>query len=41
MIYKNRELELVFTEIIQKDSEIIVVGGIRELCMQHSEFSDE
>ena len=42
MIYKKRELESVFIEIIQKDSKNIVVGCIyRHPCMQQSEFIDE
>ena len=42
MIYKKRELESVFIEIIQKDSKNIVVGCIyRHPCMQQSEFADE
>ena len=39
IIYKKRELESVFIEIIQKDSKNIVVGCIyRHPCMQQSEF---
>ena len=42
MIYKKRELESVFIEIIQKNSKNMVVGCIyRHTCMQHSEFSDK
>ena len=42
MIYKKRELESVFIEIIQKDSKNIEVGCIyRHPCMQQSEFIDE
>ena len=42
MIYKNRELESVFIEIIQKNFKNIVVGCIyRHPCMQQSEFIDE
>ena len=42
MIYKKRELESVFIEIIQKNSKNMVVGCIyRHPCMQHSEFDDE
>ena len=42
MIYKKRELESVFIEIIQKDSKNMVVWCIyRHPCMQHSEFDDE
>ena len=42
MIYKKRELESVFIEIIQKDFKNIVVGCIyRHPCMQQSEFADE
>ena len=42
MIYKKRELEPVFIEIIQKDFKNIVVGCIyRHPCMQQSEFNDE
>ena len=42
MIYKKREMESVFIEIIQKNSKNMVVGCIyRHPCMQHSEFNDE
>ena len=42
MIYKKRELESVFIEIIQKDSKNNVVGCIyRHPCMQQCEFIDE
>ena len=42
MIYKKREMESVFIEIIQKNSKNMVVGCIyRHPCMQHSEFDDE
>ena len=42
MIHKERELESVFIEIIQKDSKNIVVGCIyRHPCMQQSDFNDE
>ena len=40
-IYKKRELESVFIEIIQKDSKNIVVGCIRHPRMQQSQFNDE
>ena len=42
MIYKKRELESVFIEIIQKNSKNMVVGCIyRHPHMQHSVFNDE
>ena len=42
MIYKKRELESVFIEIIQNDSKNMAVGCIyRHSCMQLSEFNDE
>ena len=42
MIYKKRELESVFIEIIRKDSKNIVVGCIyRHPYMQQSELIDE
>ena len=42
MIYKKRELEPAFIEIIQKDSKNIVVGCIyRHPYMQQSEFIDK
>ena len=42
MIYKKRELESVFIEIMENDSKNMAVGCIyRHPCMQHSEFNDE
>ena len=42
LIYKKRELEPAFIEIIQKDSNNIVVGCMyRHPCMQQSESNDE
>ena len=42
MIYKKRELEPVFIEIIPKDPKNIVVECIyRYTCMQQNEFNDE
>ena len=42
MIYKKRELESVFIEIIEKDSKNIVVGCLyRHPGMQQSEINDE
>ena len=42
MIYKKRELESAFIEIIQKDSKNIAVGCIyRHPCLQQKEFNDE
>ena len=42
IIYKKRELESAFTEIIQKDSKNIVMGRIyRHPCLQQNKFNDE
>ena len=42
MIYKKREMESAFTEIIQKDSKNMVVGcTYRHPSMQHGEFNDK
>ena len=42
MIYKKREMESVFMEVIKNDFKNIVVGCIyRHPCMQQSEFIDE
>ena len=42
LIYKKREMESVFTEIIQKDSTNMVVGCIyRHPSMQHGKFNDK
>ena len=42
MIYKKRELESVFIEIIQKNYKNMIVGCIyRHPCMQHNEFNEK
>ena len=42
MIYKKRQLESPFIEVIQKDCKIFVAGCIyRHPCMQQSDFNDE